>query len=82
MAAEIHYGDGPFKGVFLVTPNDTTVFTNFTRAIRATGAGNINLRTVLGQTVVCAFAAGETRHIMADKVLSTSTTATGIEGMY
>lgn len=82
MAANIHDGNGPYKGVFTITPNDSTVFTNFTRAIRATGAGNVNLRTVTGQTVVCAFAAGETRQIMADKVLSTSTTATGLEGMY
>lgn len=73
---------GPFKGVFTVTPNDSTVFATYTRAIRATGAGNINLRTALGQTVVCAFTAGETRQIAADKILSTSTTATGIEGMY
>lgn len=82
MPATYHDGNGPYKGVFAITPNDTTVFTNYTRAIRATGAGNVNLRTVTGQVVVCAFAAGETRQIMADKVLSTSTTATGLEGMY
>lgn len=82
MAAEIHDWNGPFKGVFAITPSDATIFTNATRAIRATAAGNVNLRTVTGQTVVCAFAAGETRNIMADKVLATSTTATGLEGMY
>jgi len=82
MAAQIHDGDGPYRGVFLITPNDTTVLTNATRAIRATGAGNVNLRTITGQTVVCAFTAGETRKICADIVLSTSTTATGLEGMY
>ena len=82
MAAEIQTGNGPYQGVFLITASDATVFTNATRAIRAAGAGNVALRTVLGQTVTCAFLAGETRQICADKVLATGTTSTGIEGMY
>lgn len=51
------------------------------RAIRATVAGNISLVTKTGATVVCAFAAGETRDIYASRINSTSTTATGMEGL-
>lgn len=74
--------DSPAVGVFIVTPNDTIDLTIATRFIRATGAGNINLTGVNGVTTVCAFAAGETRRIRAIRILATSTTATGIEGMY
>lgn len=71
----------PYAQVFVVTPNDGTDLTIFTKAIRVAGAGNVNLTTVGGQTVVCAFLAGETRQIRAKRILSTSTTATTIEGM-
>ena len=78
-----HDGYGPADGVFLITPSDTVNFTHATRAIRATVAGNVAV--VLAGTdtaVVCAFAAGETRPIKAKRVNATSTTATGLEGMY
>jgi len=74
--------DSPAKGVFVVTPNDTNDLAIATRYIRVTGAGNVNLIGVDGVTTVCAFTAGETRRIRATRILSTSTTATGIEGMY
>lgn len=77
-----HDSPETFKGVALVTPSDTANFTDSSRAIRATGAGNIRVLTVLGQDVVCAFTAGETRNIQAWRIFSTNTTATGIEIMW
>ncbi len=71
-----------YRGVFAITPNDGTDLAIFTRAIRATGAGNVSLVGIDGVTTTCAFLAGETRQIRARRVRATSTTATGIEGMY
>ncbi len=51
------------------------------RSIRVTVAGNVALITRAGNTVTCAFAAGETRQIYASRIMSTNTTATGMEGM-
>jgi hypothetical protein len=49
------------------------------RAIRANGAGTVTVTTFAGNSVVCNFAAGETRFIGATHV--TAATATGLEGM-
>ena len=72
----------PATGVYVITPADGADLPIRTRAIRASGAGNINLIGADGVTCVCAFSAGETRPLRVTRVLSTSTTATGIEGMY
>jgi hypothetical protein len=64
-----------------ITPNDGANLATPVRALRATGAGNIKIVSLLGNTRTCAFAAGETRCIGAIKVFSTDTTATGIEGL-
>ena len=61
--------------------SDTIALVRPVRAIRATVAGNISLVCYSGATVVCAFAAGETRNIFASRINSTGTTATGMEGM-
>lgn len=82
MAATIHDGNYPYKGAFSVTPSDTVDLVNATRAIRATTAGNIKVTMVDGSTPTCAFAAAETRQLMATRIWSTGTTATGIEGMF
>ena len=50
-------------------------------ALRATGAGNIAIITRAGNSVVMAFAAGETREVYTSKILKTGTTATGVEAM-
>jgi len=73
--------EAPYGYVFAITPNDATDLAIYTRAIRATGAGNVALVTIGGSAVTCAFAAGETRPIRATRILSTGTTATGLEGM-
>lgn len=61
--------------------SDTVDLAKPVRAIRATVAGNIKLTTKVGNAVVCAFAAGETRSIYATRIWSTLTTATGMEGL-
>lgn len=72
----------PASGVFVITPHDTNELSTYTRAIRATIAGNIKINGVDGIDCVCAFTAGETRPIRARLIYATGTTATGIEGMY
>lgn len=51
------------------------------RAIRASGAGNIVVDTMLTASRTIAITAGETRAIYVLKVYQTGTTATGIEGI-
>jgi len=71
----------PASGVFAITPNDTDNLAHTTRAIRCSGAGNLDIIGADGENATCAFLAGETRAIRAKRVLTTST-ASGIEGMY
>ena len=76
----------PAQGVFAITPSSNYLETLggrqvITRAIRCSGAGNLDIIGADGEAATCAFLAGETRAIRAQKVLATST-ATGIEGMY
>lgn len=80
--SEIHHGTEPAGGVVLITPSDTADLANSTRAIRVEVGGDVKVRTVLGQDVVCAFTDGETRPIKAIRIFATGTTSTGIEGMY
>lgn len=82
MASIPHNGTDSAGGVALVTPSDTVDLTNATRAIRVETSGDVKLTTVLGQSVVCAFEAGETRAIKATRIWSTGTTCTGIEAMW
>lgn len=74
-------GSHPAWDVIPVTPSDTVDFAVPIRAIRVTGAGNVVVVTPSGAVRTCAFAAGETRNIRATRINSTSTTATGIEGL-
>jgi hypothetical protein len=50
-------------------------------AIRATGAGNVKVRTRAGVDRVLAFAAGETREVYTKLIIQIGTTATGLEGI-
>lgn len=71
-AGDMIVGDSTIK-------SDTFNLTKPARAIRVAVAGNVTLITTAGSTVTCAFLAGETRAICATRILSTGTTATGIE---
>jgi len=70
--------DSCYVDVINVTAS-ATPFVRPLRAIRAKVAGTITLTTFAGNSVVCEFAAGETRRIGATAI--TAATATGIEGM-
>lgn len=66
-----------------VTPNDSADLTYETRALWVGGAGNINLDTADGQTVVFAgIPAGTILPVRVKRIRATSTTATNIVAMY
>lgn len=69
------------RDVIPITPSNTEDLTHRVYSIRATTAGNVVITTAEKQQRTLAFAAGETRHVMADRVYATGTTATGLEGM-
>lgn len=66
-----------------VTPNDGADLPSgvFAR-ITATGAGNIRVTCSGGGTVTLAIAAGGILPVFVDRVLASSTTATGIVALY
>lgn len=67
-----------------VTPADGTDLPNGPcSAIYVTGAGNINVNLAGGGTaVLTGLSAGQIVHVPASRILSTSTTATGIFALY
>ena len=82
MTVQISDGTNSASSVFLITPSDTVDFAVSTRAIRANVGGVVVVVGIDGKAVSCNFLSGETRPIRAKRVNATSTTATGLEGMY
>lgn len=73
----------PAQHAFSITPANSTDLTHATRAIWVGGAGNLNVTTVGGETVLFSgIAAGTLLPIAATQVQSSSTTATLIVGLY
>lgn len=81
----------PDRGEFdtiAVTPSDSTDIALNSQGrtpsrIRVTGAGNVNVNLLGGGTaVLTSLSAGQVVTIAITRVLSTSTTATGITAMY
>ena len=73
----------PATHLSLITPSDSAYLTYVTRAIRAGGAGNLRVLTAGNEDVIIpSVVAGETLAICVVKVFSTSTTATGLMGMW
>ena len=70
----------PGDDVYLITPSDSALLPVAVRALRANGAGTIQVLTRANNTQVMNFAAGETRVVRVLQVFVTNTTATGIEG--
>lgn len=73
----------PLENSFSITPHATNELEFVTRAIMATGAGDIEV--VLkgdSSSIVIPFAAGEMRALRVKRVISTGTDATGIIGFY
>ena len=66
-----------------VTPNDSADLALTARALYIGGAGNINLDTVTGTTVVFSrLTAGTILPLQVKRVRATSTTATNIVALY
>lgn len=67
-----------------VTPADGSDLPNGTAiGLRVTGAGNVNVQLAGGGTaVLTGLSAGQTVEVNVSRVLSTSTTATGILALY
>lgn len=72
-----------FEG-FAVTPADgSDLPTGQTDAVYVTGAGNVNVQLLGGGTaVLTGLSAGQILPIAVTRILSTSTTATGIFALY
>lgn len=66
---------------FPIEPSDTANLPNGVRAIRASTGGTVRCITAAGVERTLNFADTETRYVAVDKVFSTGTTATGLEGM-
>jgi hypothetical protein len=67
-----------------ITPSDTDALGYTCRSVRCTGAGNVTGYLAGEPTTLrtCAFTAGESRALEFFHIRATSTTATGLEGMY
>lgn len=68
-------------GAASVTPSDSTVIPT-TRALLATGAGNVAVRMANGDLITIAYPANTLLSIQVDRVYSTGTTATGLQAFY
>lgn len=70
------------NGIVAITPSDSADITgNYIRAVMAGGAGNINATFADGSTGIFPVLAGVVYSMNITRVLSTSTTATGIIGL-
>ena len=74
--------DSPFVGGATVTPHDTNDLAIASRALYATGAGDIHVDTVDGSELTWTVAALSYHNIRVTRVYSTGTTATGIIAFY
>ena len=72
---------GPSMFPFTVTPDDSVELRFVTRAIRVGTGGDLAVKSVGGEIVIIPdVLSGETVPVMAVKVYSTGTTASGITG--
>lgn len=65
-----------------ITPNDSTDLTAVIRAINVATSGNVTVLTTRNTQLTLYVTAGIAFPIMAKRVLSTGTDATGIVGLY
>lgn len=69
--------DGPSTDAAAVTPNDSADLSTYARQLWIGGAGNVNVDTLDGTTVlISGVAAGTVLPLSVKRVRSTSTTAT------
>lgn len=76
------YVHGSYENVVAVTPHDTNELAYVSRAIMATGAGNIVGITKGGQTVTIAVDAKTIYPLRFKTIKATDTTATGIFSLF
>jgi hypothetical protein len=78
-----YYGSTvPAERAFAITPNDSADLARATRGVMVSGAGNLNVILKLDSSaVVIAVSANVLYPLQIKRVLSTSTTATGIVGL-
>jgi hypothetical protein len=75
--------DSPYAHAAAITKSDTDELAYVTRGIYVGGAGNINLVTVGGETVLfTAPPVGKVLRVRAKQILSTSTTATALVALW
>ena len=65
-----------------ITPSDSTVFTEYTRAIYCGGDGTVTVRMESGNNCVFTVVTGLVLPVRVDKVLSTGTSATNLVALY
>jgi hypothetical protein len=74
--------ESPAWSAAAVTPADGADLPKIFARITAAGAGNIQVICSGGGTVILGIAAGGVLPVFVDRVLATSTTATGIVALY
>ncbi|PWC96962.1 hypothetical protein [Azospirillum sp. TSO5] len=73
----------PYIGGFAVSPSDSAVLSQPTRAVFVGGAGNLAVTYLDGSTdTLQSVTAGSILPIRVTKVMATNTTATKISGLY
>jgi hypothetical protein len=74
---------GELTGEAVTTSDSTDLLNGPCFAINVTSAGNVNVNLAGGGTaVLTGLSAGQTVRINASRILTTSTTATGINALY
>lgn len=75
--------DSPYIGALTITPSNSTVLSQTTRAIYVGGTGNLALTFADGTTAILeSIPVGTLLPVRATQVLSTGTTATKLIGLY
>jgi hypothetical protein len=79
--------EGPLTNAFTITPSDSTVFSQATRAVYVGGAGDLKVmltdKTNANNVVTFASVpAGSLLPIRVQRVYSANTTATSVVGLY
>jgi hypothetical protein len=77
----VQSADGPADYGFVITPSDTVDLPIATRSVFATTGGVVKWHNRGGAEQHTTFASGERIPIRAQRILSTGTTATGLEGL-
>lgn len=76
-------GSDPSPDLVLITPSDINNLAFGVRGLMVTGAGNVRVTTEMGTDIIIpGLVAGVLYPFAVTKVWATSTTATGIMGVY